>query len=111
VREEKSKEIMEGEAMGKRQIEASVRPIVAAKARLQIDKVSNEPLLLYPEGLLQLNATGAAILSLCDGKHTFEEILIALAQRYKTTPDMLREDISDYLNDIYRQTLLEFHSI
>jgi pyrroloquinoline quinone biosynthesis protein D len=101
---------MEGEDIGKRQIEASVRPTIAAKARLQRDKVSGEPLLLYPEGLLQLNATGAAILSLCDGKHTFGEIVIALAKQYKTTPDTLREDINTYLNELYRQTLLEFHS-
>jgi pyrroloquinoline quinone biosynthesis protein D len=98
------------EGTGKRQIEASVRPIIAAKARLQMDKVDGKPLLLYPEGLLQLNATGAAILSLCDGMHTVQQIIIVLAERYKTTPETLHTDINEYLNEIYQQTLLEFHS-
>lgn len=93
-----------------RPIGGNVRPILAAKARLQQDKVSGEPLLLYPEGLLQLNSTGAQILRLCDGHHTFKEITVELARRHNTTPEALREDVDEYLNNLYQHALLEFHS-
>ena len=93
-----------------RHIEDSMYPIVATKARLQKDKVSNEPILLYPEGLLQLNSTGAEILQLCDGHHTFREIVVELAKRHNTTPDSLREDVDDYLNNLYQHALLEFRT-
>ena len=36
-------------------------------ARLQFDDVRQQPVLLYPEGVVLLNATGASILELCDG--------------------------------------------
>lgn len=91
-------------------IEDNVYPIVATKARLQKDKVSNEPILLYPEGLLQLNSTGAEILQLCDGHHNFKDIVVELANRYATTPDSLREDVDIYLNDLYQHALLEFRT-
>ncbi|OGT74314.1 MAG: pyrroloquinoline quinone biosynthesis protein PqqD [Gammaproteobacteria bacterium RIFCSPLOWO2_12_47_11] len=41
-------------------------------------------ILLYPEGLVKLNETGAAILQLCDGKHTTEEIIAELNEKYTT---------------------------
>ncbi len=88
----------------------SIRPIVAAKARLQKDKVSGEPILLYPEGLLQLNSTGAEILQLCDGHHTFREIVVELARHHNITPEALREDVDEYLNSLYQHALLEFHT-
>lgn len=85
----------------------NVYPKIAAKARLQIDKVSGEPILLYPEGLLKLNSTGAAILALCDGQHSVQEIAVELARRYNTTPGAIRSDVNEYLNTLYRRTLLE----
>ena len=66
--------------------------------------------MLYPEGLLQLNSTGAEILQLCDGHHTFREIVVELAKRHNTTPDSLREDVDDYLNNLYQHALLEFRT-
>ena len=85
-------------------------PKIARKARLQIDRVSGKPILLYPEGLLQLNATGAAILALCDGRHSTREIVEELAGRYHTTPEALRSDVEEYLQTLYGHALLAFHT-
>ncbi len=85
-------------------------PKIAQKARLQIDKVSGKPILLYPEGLLQLNATGAAIVALCDGRHSTQEIVEELAGRYHTTAEALRSDVEEYLQTLYRHALLAFHT-
>lgn len=40
--------------------------------------------MLYPEGVVKLNETGAAILQLCDGRHTTEEIISELNEKYTT---------------------------
>ena len=84
------------------------RPRLAAKARLQTDKVSGEPVLLYPEGVILLNASSAAITRLCNGTRSFFEILAQLAEQYHATPDELAEDVSEYLFNLYQQNLVEF---
>jgi pyrroloquinoline quinone biosynthesis protein D len=61
-----------------------VIPRVAAKARLQWDGIRNRHILLYPEGLVALNPTAAEILELCDGRHTVDQIVAALASRYES---------------------------
>ncbi len=84
------------------------RPLLAAKVRLQIDKVSKAPMLLYPEGVIQLNPTGAAIVALCDGHHTVQDMLHELARRYNTTPAALHNDVEEFLYALQRESLLEF---
>ncbi len=41
-------------------------------------------ILLYPEGVVKLNETGAAILKYCDGSHTAEAIAGELNAAYET---------------------------
>lgn len=99
---------MDGGNNSSRHIAADVRPALLPKARLQIDRVSNESILLYPEGVLELNVTGAAIVALCDGQHTFQAMLRALAAIYQISPDALREDVEEFLHGLCRESLLEF---
>ena len=58
------------------------RPRLADGARLQYDDVREEHLLLIPEGAVRLNATAAAVLELCDGSRSVEDIAATLAARY-----------------------------
>lgn len=83
------------------------RPKLAAKARLQTDKVTGEPVLLYPEGVVLLNGPSSSITQLCDGTNSFAQILSALAELYHTTPDVLEGDVSDFLFQLHQQALLE----
>jgi coenzyme PQQ biosynthesis protein PqqD len=85
----------------------AARPRLAAKARLQTDKVSGEPVLLYPEGVVLLNGPGEAITQLCDGKFTFPEMLALLAERYHTTASEIARDVSEFLFTLHQQSLLE----
>jgi pyrroloquinoline quinone biosynthesis protein D len=84
-----------------------IRPKLAARARLQIDRVSQQPVVLYPEGVLLLNETGTAILTLCDGQRTLSEIVAELAGRYQATPEEVQQDLCDYLLSLYQRNLLE----
>ena len=60
----------------------TVRPRLAAKARLKWDAVREKHLLLFPEGLLVLNPTAQVVLALCDGVRPVAEIIKTLAAQY-----------------------------
>ena len=57
-------------------------PRLATGARLRYDEVRQEHVLLIPEGAVRLNPTAVAVLELCDGERTIEEIAGALSERY-----------------------------
>src|SRR5260370_36970479 len=98
---------MEDEPAGQQPLAQHTRPRLVAKARMQIDKVSGEPVLLYPEGLLLLNTTGAAIIPLCDGKHTFLEIVMELAAHYNVSPAALRRDVIQNVVPLHKRALMD----
>jgi pyrroloquinoline quinone biosynthesis protein D len=58
------------------------RPRLASKVRLRWDSVRGKAMLLYPEGILVLNPTAQAVLELCDGQRTLQEIVKELARRF-----------------------------
>lgn len=58
------------------------RPRLASGARLRYDEVREEHLLLIPEGAVRLNPTALAVLQLCDGERTLQEIAATLSERY-----------------------------
>lgn len=64
-------------------------------ARLEYDPVRQRHVLLYPEGAVLLNGTGAAILELCDGTHTVDQIVAILTDRYGTD---VSTDVIEYLS-------------
>jgi pyrroloquinoline quinone biosynthesis protein D len=100
---------MDDKPVGRQLLPQHIRPRLVAKARMQVDKVTCELVLLYPEGLLLLNTTGAAIIQLCDGKHTFLEILMELAAQYNVTPEVLRSDVGEYLARLHKRALMDFN--
>jgi pyrroloquinoline quinone biosynthesis protein D len=88
-------------------IPADARPRLAARARLQTDKVSGKPVLLYPEGVLVLNPTGHAIVSLCTGQVTVQDITTELATRYRVPAQEIAPQITEYLERLRARNLLE----
>ena len=79
-------------------------PRLHAKARLQRDEVRGREVLLYPEGLVGLNPTGAEILGLCDGARSLADIVTALEQRYGVTG--LERDIATFLEGLAAKGLV-----
>ncbi len=71
------------------------------------DRISGAPLILYPEGVLWLNATAAVIAGLCDGRRTLAEIVAELEGRYAVPPEVLRSEASEFLDRLRRCGLLE----
>ena len=72
-------------------------------ARLQFDAVRQRPVLLYPEGAVLLNDTGAAILELCDGSNTVSQIVKILSDRYQAD---VTTDVAEYLTLMAERELI-----
>ncbi|HLX37875.1 MAG TPA: pyrroloquinoline quinone biosynthesis peptide chaperone PqqD [Candidatus Binataceae bacterium] len=84
------------------------RPRLASRARLKFDSVANQQMLLFPEATLILNETGAAIVRLCDGARSVEQIVDGLAQEFRGVErDTLRREVDTFLESIRARGLLQ----
>jgi coenzyme PQQ biosynthesis protein PqqD len=83
------------------------RPSLAKGVRLQIDSTTGKSVLLYPEGIVELNETALEILSRCDGR-TLGEIVCELAEEYEADFEALAADVRGTLSDLQRRKLIEF---
>jgi pyrroloquinoline quinone biosynthesis protein D len=63
--------------------------------RLQWEEAQQKDVILYPEGMVELNQSSAEILKLCDGSRNVEQIVDELEQKFSTTG--LTKDISNFL--------------
>ena len=84
----------------------SCKPKLAGYARLHIDPVTGRPLLLYPEGVLELEETTAAILSLCEGDSTVADITARLVERYEGSPEEIARDVVECLRALATRGLI-----
>jgi coenzyme PQQ biosynthesis protein PqqD len=80
-----------------------MKPALWRLARISFDSVRNRPVLLYPEGAMLLNDTGAAILELCDGSRTVEEIGRILGEKYGAD---VTADVIEYLSALVDRELV-----
>lgn len=87
-------------------ISDSARPALPKGVRLQIDSATGKSVLLYPEGVIELNETAREILSRCDGR-TLREIISELAEEYEADSNALAADVRDTLSDLQRRRLIE----
>ncbi len=86
------------------------RPALAQRVRLRDDPVSGQPVLLYPEGLLELNETAHAIVAQCDGAKTIAQIVDALAAEYEAAAEDVSPDVLECLRDLRARNLIVFQS-
>ena len=84
----------------------AVRPRLAKGVRLQIDPATGKSVLLFPEGIVELNETAHEILSHCNGG-TLIEIVRDLAEEYDADSAALTADVREALADLYQRKLIE----
>jgi pyrroloquinoline quinone biosynthesis protein D len=63
--------------------------------RLQWEEAQQKDVILYPEGMVELNQSSAEILKLCDGTRKLTQIVTDLEQKFATTG--LQNDITAFL--------------
>ena len=63
--------------------------------RLQWEEAQQRHVILYPEGMVELNHSSAEILKLCDGGHNLGQIVDELERKFATSG--LSNDITAFL--------------
>jgi pyrroloquinoline quinone biosynthesis protein D len=87
------------------EIGTTSRPSISRGYRLQWEAAQNAHVLLYPEGMVKLNASAGEILKRCDGERTLAEITADLEQAFGATN--LSADITAFVSYALEQRWLE----
>ncbi|HKT00884.1 MAG TPA: pyrroloquinoline quinone biosynthesis peptide chaperone PqqD [Rugosimonospora sp.] len=82
------------------------RPRLARHVRRSFDPTRGRHVLLSPETVVVLNATGTAVLDLCDGERTAAEIVAELHRRYARVVD---DEVRQFLDRLVARRCLEVH--
>jgi pyrroloquinoline quinone biosynthesis protein D len=88
------------------QLSDNARPRLARGVRLQIDCTTGKGVLLYPEGVIELNETAQEILTRCDGR-SVSEIATLLAADYDVNRQTIAADVHETMTDLHRRNLIE----
>jgi pyrroloquinoline quinone biosynthesis protein D len=83
----------------------SARPVVGRGFRLQWEPAQGAHVLLYPEGMVKLNSSAAAIMTRCDGVRTVADIVADLERSYGVTG--LSADVTAFVVMAREQSWLE----
>ncbi|MGC3873654.1 pyrroloquinoline quinone biosynthesis peptide chaperone PqqD [Halomonas sp. GXIMD04776] len=72
--------------------------------RLQWEETQQRHVLLYPEGMVQLNDSAGAVLTLLDGERDVAALITELQRRYPQAPaEELAQDVEEFLQDAANQ--------
>ena len=83
------------------------RPVLVAHARYRWDKLRDQHQIVYPEGMIVLNDSAAAIVQLCDGRSA-DELIAALAAKLRDPipASELSDDVQGCLRHLVERGLL-----
>jgi pyrroloquinoline quinone biosynthesis protein D len=96
------------------------RPVFVPHARYRWDRLREQHQIVFPEGILVLNETAAAIVQLCDGRST-AELVSALREQFaddgplaspngtptrRSEQTTLEDDIQNFLERLTKKGLL-----
>jgi pyrroloquinoline quinone biosynthesis protein D len=73
----------------------AVPPRFSPLHRLQWEDAQQRYVILYPEGLVELNPSAAEILLLCDGARTLDDIVETLEEKFAVSG--LNSDVTEFL--------------
>jgi pyrroloquinoline quinone biosynthesis protein D len=81
-------------------VSQETRPFLPVYLKLRHDAGRGRWILLAPERVLTPDQTAVAVVKLCDGKRTVEEIVEALAKEYSAPADVIKADVLDLLQGL-----------
>ncbi len=90
------------------EIGATAIPSINRGFRLQWEPAQNSHVLLYPEGMVKLNASAGEILKRCDGERTLAQITTDLEQAFGATN--LSADVTAFVSYALEQRWLELRA-
>lgn len=75
--------------------------------QLQYEESQKCFVLLYPEGMVQLNQSAGEIMNLCTGELTAKEIVKALEEKFNV--DNLKNDVDAFVKEAFTREWLEYN--
>ena len=81
-------------------VDQQTRPYLPSYLKLRHDAGRGRWVLLAPERILTPDETAVAVLKLCDGERTVEEIAKALAAEYAAPVEVIKVDIQELLQGL-----------
>jgi pyrroloquinoline quinone biosynthesis protein D len=89
-------------------VDTTARPAIGRGFRLQWEPAQEAHVLLYPEGMVKLNQSAAAILTRCNGRRTVADIVADLESTYALAG--LTQDVCAFISIALERTWLELLS-
>lgn len=86
-------------------VAATARPSVSAKFRLQWEDAQQSWVLLYPEGMVKLNASAGEIMKRCDGSRSVDELVAELERAFEASG--LHAEVMNFLDMARKQHWIE----
>ena len=87
------------------EIDEQGKPVVGRGFRLQWEPAQEAHVLLYPEGMVKLNSSAAAIMTRCDGMRTIADIVADIERTYGITG--LAADVTAFVTMAREKSWLE----
>ena len=86
--------------------EPSAKPRLAAGCRWSTQ--GEQRVVLYPEGMIRVQGSGLAILELCDGNRSVDEVVSTLATRFHSPPAKIQEDVGVFLETLQQKRIVDY---
>ena len=71
------------------------------------DDLRGNWVLLSPERIMTLDEVARAILKLCDGKQSVDEIIVSLSKAFQAPKDVIEVDVTEFLQELADQLLID----
>jgi len=81
-------------------VDRATKPHMPRYLKLRHDPGRDRWVLLAPERILTPDNTAVAVLQLCDGARTVEDIAAKLADEYSAPADVIAADVLELLQDL-----------
>ena len=88
-------------------IAADAKPKLAPGVKLRQDQVRGGFNLLAPERVLRTNASSVAVLTLCDGNTTLDQIIDTLARDHRVERTRIESEVGALLEDLVLKRMVE----
>jgi len=89
------------------EISANQIPMIDGGFRLQWEKAQDAWVLLYPEGMVKLNASAGEVLQLVDGKSSVGQIIESLQNKFPQA-DSIEGDVLEFFIDAKSKRWVSF---
>ncbi|MGI9409125.1 MAG: pyrroloquinoline quinone biosynthesis peptide chaperone PqqD [Hyphomicrobiaceae bacterium] len=88
-------------------VDGVTSPKLPGHVKLRHDAGRGRWIMLAPERVLQPDDVSVAILKLCDGSRSIDEISAVLAEEYSASVDEIRQDVIEFLQDMADRGYIE----